>query len=163
MPRHELVRWGIHQGMLGLPQIRLRGSSFSPALLVPLLQRPRRLLLHDVDLLRQHPGAIERGHEDLKELWRLVRDELRRVKHRIQLGIGASGVRPRLVGREERQHGLVVPRGDVVVGLCWAVDYPLDRVPAVVDEDDGGGEAVAEDCADFLDGQLQAAVADEEP
>lgn len=42
------------------------------------------------------------------------------------------------------QHILVVPGfGDVVVFLHWPVDYTLNGVTRVVDEDDGGSEVVA--------------------
>ena len=119
--------------------------------LIPLLQLPAKLLLHDIDLLRQHPGRVELVHEDFQQLYGMISDELGVIEHGEKLLVCAGGVAARAGRSKELEHVLIVPGlGDVVVELCGTVDHALDGVAAVIDKDDGRGEAVADYCTELL-------------
>jgi hypothetical protein len=115
------------------------------------LNSPPQLPMHQINLLRQHPWTIKLIHKHLKQLNAVILLKLWIAQDGVKLAICACLMAEGVLGAEEGEHGLVVPGlGDVVVSLDGAVDDALDGVAGVVDEDDGGREAVADYGAEFL-------------
>lgn len=128
-----------------------------------LLHTPLGICSSQSNLLHQPPRSIHGVHYNLHQhdvLWTL---ELFLREHSVQLllclGTEITLLALFLTHAEQAKRVRVIPRRDVVVLLLCAVDDSLDSIACVVDQQYHRFRAVCNHGAEFLDRELQAAVA----